>query len=159
MDVHIYGKCFRICFTVIYLILLLTWVPNVNQPLHCNTWINYFKFRLLWSIILDVQNGCSSKYLKFILREHFEYINSKNYHLQYNIFSAIGKVYFWKKCFAFWDNKFLIKQLTIQTKMLVCTLGFMLNKFHYFIRGFLLFSFKTVNILKWERLSHAALAR
>ena len=36
-DVHMYGKCFRICFTVIYLILLLTWVPNVNQPLHYNT--------------------------------------------------------------------------------------------------------------------------
>ena len=33
----------------------------------------------------------------FILREQFEYINSKNYLLQYNIFSAIGKVSFWKK--------------------------------------------------------------
>ena len=33
----------------------------------------------------------------FILREQFEYINSKNYQLQYYIFSAIGKVSFWKK--------------------------------------------------------------
>ena len=37
LAVHMYDKCFTICFTVIYLIFLLTWVPNVNQPLHCNT--------------------------------------------------------------------------------------------------------------------------
>ena len=30
----------------------------------------------------------------FILREQFEYINSKNYQLQYYIFSAIGKISF-----------------------------------------------------------------
>ena len=33
----------------------------------------------------------------FILREQFEYINSKNYQLRYYIFSAIGKVSFWEK--------------------------------------------------------------
>ena len=57
----------------------------------------------------------------FILREQFEYINSKNYQLQYYIFSAIGKVSFWKKMsLAVWYNKFLIKQITIHTKSLVC---------------------------------------
>ena len=37
LDVHMYRKCFRIFFTMIYFILLLTWVPNVNQSLRCNT--------------------------------------------------------------------------------------------------------------------------
>ena len=37
IDVHMYDKCFSICFTVIYLNLLLTWVPHVNKPVHCNT--------------------------------------------------------------------------------------------------------------------------
>ena len=43
----------------------------------------------------------------FILREQFEYINSKNYQLQYYIFSAIGKVSFWKKLvLLFWIINF-----------------------------------------------------
>ena len=40
-------------------------------------------------------------------------------------FSAIGKAFFLEKLsLAVWDNKLLIKQITIHTKMPVCKLSF-----------------------------------
>ena len=56
--------------------------------------------------------------------KYFLYINSKNYPLKYNIFSATGKASFLEKLgLAVWDNKLLIKQITIHTKMPVCKLS------------------------------------
>lgn len=72
-------------------------------------------------MIVGAKKGYNCNSWGFTLRQHFEYINDKNYHLLCNIFSPSGKVASSQKTsLAFWGNNFLIKQITIYIKMSGC---------------------------------------